>query len=74
MIDTERTEILRGADSYVTKGFQFQITKEILSLGYFSDNWYGWLWINAIQLPNPIPAIGKQGFWNYDSQQGIAHF
>lgn len=41
-------------------------TEQELAFGDFEPGRYGWLLSNPVLLDAPIPAKGKQGFWNYD--------
>lgn len=40
--------------------------EEQLAFGDFSSGRFGWLFGDAIKFDKPIPAKGKQGFWNID--------
>lgn len=41
-------------------------------LGNYSDGRYAWRLANVVRLKKPIPAKGKQGFWNWDeSEAGV---
>jgi hypothetical protein len=38
--------------------------------GDYSDGRYAWILGNIVALPEPIPAKGKQGFWNWEDPRG----
>lgn len=48
----------------------------VVSVWQFWDHRHSigpWCWIlaNVRELPNPIPAKGKQGFWNWEPPDGV---
>ena len=48
------------------------VYKQEMKFGDYSENRFGWLFRNA-QTIDPIPAKGKQGFWNYDLPESFGY-
>ena len=44
-------------------------TEQEEAFGDFSHNRFGWILNDAVKFDKPIPAKGRQGFWNYEFTQ-----
>ncbi|WP_410768088.1 ASCH domain-containing protein [Fontibacillus sp. BL9] len=45
---------------------RYPIEKQEMAFGDFTDGRFAWELRDVRQLPNPVPAKGRQGFWNWE--------
>ncbi len=50
----------------ITPEYINTLSKDEIALGDYTLGRYAWVMANAIEFPEPIPAKGKQGIWNWD--------
>lgn len=63
---------LKSVDTW-TDGYELENNELIYSpeyeFGDFTPGRYAWEMTNVQQLPEPIPAKGQQGFWNWEEDR-----
>lgn len=55
----------------ITEGFLQTLTPQERALGDFAIGRYAWEFADMVSLTRPIPAIGKQGLWEYTALDGM---
>ena len=58
----ELVDCIRITPEYITT-----LTPDELALGDYTPGRYAWKLANVQKLPEPIPAKGRQGLWNWDA-------
>lgn len=61
----ELVDCIRITPEYITT-----LTPDELALGDYTPGRYAWKLANVKKLPEPIPAKGRQGLWNWEPPEG----
>lgn len=56
----------RWDDAVIVHGLELPIEGDELAFGDFTPGRYGWVFTNVTRLPQPIPAKGSLGLWDWD--------
>lgn len=51
----------------ITAEYRATLTSDELALGDYTLGRYAWKMANVRELPEPIPAKGRQGLWNWEN-------
>ena len=51
----------------ITPSFSASLSQDERDLGHFAPGRYAWKLANVHLLPDPVPAKGKQGLWNWEA-------
>ena len=54
------------SDCVPTSRLAGSVTEVERLLGDYSPGRYGWILEDVVELPEPIPATGRQGLWNWE--------
>ena len=54
----------------ITPEYIATLTPDELALGDYTPGRYAWKLANVKKLPEPIPAKGRQGLWNWEPPEG----
>ena len=75
-LDIEDVNKLRGqviataelVDCIIVPNMPLTITKQEIAFGDFRPGRFAWKLANVKKLETPIPAVGKQGLWEWDGE------
>lgn len=56
----------------ITPEFTAGLTSEERAFGDYTPGRFAWILEGVRQLPEPVPAIGRQGLWNWEPPEGVA--
>lgn len=60
-----------GDGNIYVRGLELPITGDELEFGDFTPGRYGWVFTNVTRLPQPIPAKGSLGLWDWEWPAGV---
>ena len=56
----------------ITAGFYYKLNEIEKACGDYTLGRYAWVLDNVTTLPEPVPAVGRQGLWNWELPEGVA--